>query len=127
MRKRILVVDDTPLNILVASAFLRHGGWEVEEACDGETALVLLAEGDGFDALLLDINMPGMSGEEVCRALRADRRTAALPIVAYTAHALMEERERIMCAGFDDIVIKPASMATLLETVSKAVEKRSGG
>jgi CheY-like chemotaxis protein len=127
MGKRILVVDDTPLNLMVATAFLKRDGWQVEVANDGATALRLLAGDHGFDALLLDISMPGLGGEEVCRAVRADARTAGLPIVAYTAHALVEERERIMAAGFDDIVVKPAAMATLLATLIQAVTKRSGG
>lgn len=127
MRKRILVVDDTPLNLKLAAAFLKRGGWEVAEAIDGMTAMDLLASDPEFDALLLDISMPGMSGEELCRAVRADARTADLPIIAYTAHALVEERERIMSAGFDDIVVKPAAMATLLAVLSQAVEKRSVG
>jgi CheY-like chemotaxis protein len=59
--------------------------------------------------------------------LRADSRTADLPIVAYTAHALAEERERIMAVGFDEIVIKPVTMAGLLATLSAAVDKRSRG
>lgn len=127
MGKRILVVDDTPLNLMVASAFLERGGWEVEEANDGAAALAMLANGHVFDAFLLDISMPGMNGEELCRALRADSRTAGLPIVAYTAHALTEERERIMAVGFDEIVVKPAAMATLLATVNMAVGKRATG
>lgn len=126
MGKRILVVDDTPVNLMVASAFLVRGGWEVEEADDGTTALALLASGHVFDAFLLDISMPGMNGEDLCRALRADSRTAGLPIVAYTAHALIEERERIMAVGFDDIVVKPVAMATLLATLEQALAGRSG-
>lgn len=126
MRKRILVVDDTPLNLMVASAFLRRDGWQVEEADDGATALRLLAKDPEFDALLLDISMPGMSGDELCRAVRADTRIAGLPIVAYTAHALVEEHERIMSAGFDDIVVKPVAMATLLAALNQAIAKRSG-
>lgn len=124
--KRVLVVDDTPLNRKVAVAFLKRADWLVEEAGDGMSALDLLANDQDYDALLLDISMPGMSGEEVCRVLRADARTAGLPIVAYTAHALVDERERIMSAGFDGIVVKPASMADLLAALSAAVAKRSG-
>ena len=126
MCKRILVVDDTPLNLKLAAAFLKRGGWEVAEAKDATSAMNLLANDREFDALLLDISMPGMSGEELCRVVRADARTAALPIIAYTAHALAEERDRIMSAGFDDIVVKPAAMATLLSALNQAVEKRSG-
>lgn len=124
MRKRILVVDDTPLNLKVAVAFLTRDGWQVEQACDGASAMRLLEGDQDFDALLLDISMPGMSGEELCRAVRADARIRALPVVAYTAHALTEERERILAAGFDDIVIKPAAMATLIDALNRAVAKR---
>lgn len=128
MAKRILVVDDTPINRKLAMAMLKRDGWEVDEAEDGATALGMLAgagESHGFHAVLLDISMPGLCGDDVCRSLRADARTAALPVVAYTAHAMEEERERFFAAGFDAVLIKPINAASLRAALDKALAARS--
>lgn len=111
--KRILVVDDNPVNRKLAAAMLRKGGWEVEDAENGATALEKLTR-DHFQAVLLDISMPGIGGEEVCRQIRANEALRTLRVVAYTAHALESEKQTIMGAGFDDIVIKPVTMEALL-------------
>lgn len=110
--KHVLVVDDNATNRKLASALLKKRGWLVEEAANGLAALAALAT-DAFDAVLLDISMPGMDGEEVCRRIRADSRLTRLRVVAYTAHAMPHEKQEIMSAGFDDILIKPVSMAAL--------------
>lgn len=125
MSRRILVVDDVPSNRMLAIAMLKREGWACDEAADGNKALEMLAGDHGYRAVLLDISMPGISGDEVCRRLRADVRTAALPLVAYTAHALEEDRVRILAAGFDAIVIKPVNLATLAAALTQALAKRS--
>lgn len=125
MSRRILVVDDVSSNRKLAIAMLKREGWEVDEADDGNKALEMLMGDHGYRAVLLDISMPGISGDEVCRRLRADARTAALPLVAYTAHALEEDRVRILAAGFDAIVIKPVNLATLAAALTHALAKRS--
>lgn len=111
--KRALVVDDNMVNRKLASAMLKKRGWEVEEAENGFVALEKLA-GGSFDYVLLDISMPGIDGEEVCRRIRQMEATQGLHVVAYTAHALESEQQRIMSAGFNDIVIKPVTMDVLL-------------
>lgn len=111
--KRILVVDDNPVNRKLATAMLRKGGWEVEDAENGALALEKLAT-SRYQAVLLDISMPGIGGEDVCRQIRANDSLQGLRVVAYTAHALESEKLTIMSAGFDDIVIKPVTMDALL-------------
>ena len=111
--KRVLIVDDNHVNRMLAVALFRKRGWQTSEASDGPGALAHLAA-TGADAVLLDISMPGMDGEEVCRQIRANPALAGLRVVAYTAHAMDHERQRIMAAGFDDMVIKPATIASLL-------------
>ena len=111
--KRLLVVDDNAVNRKLALAMLKKRGWEMEEAENGTDALAKLETGR-FDYVLLDISMPGMDGEEVCRRIRANDAIKHLLVIAYTAHALESERQRIMGAGFNDIVIKPVTMDTLL-------------
>jgi CheY-like chemotaxis protein len=83
----------------------------------GSAALALLAD-QTFDVVLLDLSMPGMSGEETCRRIRTDQRLQSLYVIAYTAHALEHERERILACGFDDILVKPVSRAALLAAVA---------
>lgn len=108
-----LVVDDHPTNRLLAATLLKRLGWTVSEADDGETGLEL-AKRQHFRLVLLDISMPGWSGEETCRQLRT-----VLPaeqpqtIIAYTAHAFEEDRQRLLADGFDDILVKPISRQQL--------------
>jgi CheY-like chemotaxis protein len=111
--RKVLVVDDNMVNRKLASAMLKKRGWQIEEAEDGASALTRLEAG-GIDYVLLDISMPGMNGEEVCRRIREMEATRNLHVVAYTAHAMESEKQRIMSAGFNDIVIKPVSIQELL-------------
>ena len=115
--KRILVVDDNAVNRKLASALLKKRGCDTEEADCGLAALERLAAGR-FDCVLLDISMPGIDGEEVCRRIRADGSLAGLRVVAYTAHAMESEKQRIMSAGFDDILIKPITIQSLLAALA---------
>ncbi len=117
--RRVLVVDDNLVNRRVAAAFLKRLGWEVEEAGDGEEALAVVGRG-AFGLVLLDVSMPGMSGLDVCRRIRAGEHGSHLPLVAYTAHALSEEKAAILEAGFDDILIKPIN----LQDLSAALQRR---
>lgn len=103
-----LIVDDHPTNRLIASALLRKLGWQTHEADCGEAALALAAS-HAFRLVLLDISMPGLSGEATCASLRQRASEGGMHIVAYTAHAFPEERERFLAAGFDDILVKPIS------------------
>lgn len=107
-----LVVDDNAVNRKLAMVLLKRRGWKAEEVDGGQAALDRLAAGS-FDSVLLDINMPGMGGEEVCRRIRANSELAGLRVVAYTAHAMESEKQRIMSAGFDDILIKPITIQSL--------------
>ena len=120
MKKRVLVVDDAEINRILLTDMLERDGWEAEEAVDGTDALSKLHGEHGFNLVMLDIKMPGMSGEEVCCSLRSDPRNAALPLVAYTAHALEEEWDSLHAIGFDAILTKPINMAALKESLTKA-------
>ena len=114
--RHALVVDDHPTNRLLATALLKRLGWIVSNAENGSMALDLAAQ-THFRLVLLDISMPGLSGEETCARLRATPSGSALKIVAYTAHAFPEDRERLLASGFDDILVKPISIHAL-ETIS---------
>jgi CheY-like chemotaxis protein len=110
---KVLIVDDQRVNRTLPAVLLKQKGCEVQEAECGADALQLLAT-QVFDAILLDVSMPGISGTELCRELRARPDFAAVRIVAYTAHALPGERADILAAGFDDILIKPINRQVLL-------------
>ncbi|WP_295008162.1 response regulator [uncultured Dechloromonas sp.] len=107
-----LVVDDQPTNRLLASALLKRLGWEVREAADGLTALAL-ARQNAFRLILLDISMPGLSGEETCAQLKASALSPQPAIIAYTAHAFQEDLDRLKGLGFDDVLVKPISRQQL--------------
>lgn len=116
--RNALVVDDHPTNRLLASALLRKLGWTVIEAESGNAALTLAAE-HAFSLVMLDISMPGLSGEDTCTQLRAAEAGRPLHILAYTAHAFPEDRERLLAAGFDDVLVKPISRQRLEELLEK--------
>lgn len=107
-----LVVDDHPTNRLLALALLRKLGWTAHEATDGEAAITLAGSLQPR-LILLDISMPGLSGEETCARLRQMESGDHIHILAYTAHAFPEERARFLAAGFDDILVKPISRQSL--------------
>ncbi|MCB1959847.1 MAG: response regulator [Rhodocyclaceae bacterium] len=110
--RKMLICDDNPVNRKVAVAFATRMGFEVSEVAGGAAALELLAA-QQFDILLLDISMPGMSGDEVLAHYLASDPTPRPRILAYTAHAFPEEKARLLAAGFDDLLIKPVSLAAL--------------
>lgn len=116
--KQGLVVDDNSTNRKLAAIMLKKCGWLVDEAACGSEALAMLAAGR-YDFVLLDISMPGMGGEEVCRLIRADAALSGMHVVAYTAHALESEKLRIMSAGFNDIVLKPMLLDDLVAKLPK--------
>ncbi|MBR9973372.1 response regulator [Magnetospirillum sulfuroxidans] len=112
--KRALVVDDNEVNRLLAGRLLTKAGWHVEMAEDGAQALAWMAR-NCADLVLLDISMPGLSGEDVCRTVRAEHLCQGGKLVAYTAHAMPDERQQFLACGFDAILTKPISKATMLE------------
>ncbi|MFT0477354.1 response regulator [Pseudomonas antarctica] len=105
-RARILLVEDNPVNQLVAKGMLGKLGCDVIVAAHGGEALKFLEE-QRFDMVLMDCNMPVMNGYEASRQIRRSGRWPDLPIVALTANALSEERERCRAAGMDDYLAKP--------------------
>ncbi|WP_028536351.1 response regulator [Paludibacterium yongneupense] len=114
---KVLVVDDQEINRKLPMAILKKYGVEVLDAEDGPTGLSLLQQYPDITHLLLDVSMPGMGGEEVCRILRARPLAPPLQIIAYTAHAFPSEKEQIMAAGFDELLIKPISRDDLLRAL----------
>ena len=115
-RARILLVEDNPVNQLVAKGMLAKLGCQVQLATQGAEALELLEQQE-FDLVLMDCNMPVMDGYEASRRIRQSGRWPHLPIVALTANAMPEERERCRAAGMNDYLAKPFRREELLALV----------
>jgi class 3 adenylate cyclase len=121
---RILVVDDGPLNVKLLVDLLAAKGYRTCSASSGAQALALL-QAERPDLVLLDVMMPGMSGYDVCRAIRADPSQAMLPVVLVTALDPAEERAKGLDAGADDFLNKPVSQAELLARVRSLLRIKS--
>jgi putative two-component system response regulator len=111
-RGKILVVDDQSANVEVFSRLMTRLGYEVLTASNGELALQSVKR-DRPDLVLLDVNMPGMDGFEVCRRLKANQETRLIPVVLMTTLAGSEDRVRGIEAGADDFLTKPPVVAEL--------------
>lgn len=105
---RVLLVEDNAVNMLVAAATLEHWGVHVTQAQDGVEALAAIDRAPrSFHLVLMDVQMPGMSGYEATRLLRSRPAGRALPVIALTAAALVSEREQALACGMDDFLTKP--------------------
>jgi signal transduction histidine kinase/CheY-like chemotaxis protein len=117
--KKALLVEDNPVNQLVACRFLERMGFQVEIADNGETALGKLAQ-DRYEVILMDCQMPVMDGFEATRRIRArETRQARQLIIAMTANTHAEDRERCLEAGMDDFIPKPILIGQFMETLRK--------
>lgn len=105
-RRRVLVVEDNPLNLELVRDILVVAGYDVLEAVDG-TAGVEIARLEKPDLVLMDLQLPGLDGLEATRILRADPALRKTAIVALTAHAMRGEEERALAAGCDGFITKP--------------------
>jgi adenylate cyclase len=113
---RVLVVDDTPSNVKLLADVLQARGYSVVTAVNGVEALAR-TEHDAPDLVLLDVMMPGMSGYDVCRKIRANPATATLPVVMVTALDPTQERVKGIEAGADDFLTKPINQPEILARV----------
>jgi len=128
---RVLMVEDNPVNMLIASALLSQWGVQVTEAIDGRQAIEAVqqaaADGQPFQAVLMDVQMPEMSGHEVTRVLRRSHSPQALPIIALTAAALVSERDEALQAGMNDFLTKPIDADRLRQSLGKALATSRAG
>ncbi len=117
--RRVLVVDDNPINLLVARGLVEKAGYSVEVAHNGREA-VDAVDREEFALVLMDCQMPEMDGLEATRRIRASPNRSSTPIVALTASGLPEELAACLAAGMDDCLVKPVSASMLQRALSRA-------
>src|SRR5437588_10805461 len=126
---RILLTEDNDINQQIAIELLESTGATVMVANNGREAVEILSNGPQppqFDVVLMDLQMPEMDGYQATAKLRSDARYAALPIIAMTAHATTEERQRCLASGMNDPISKPIDPSALFETVARYYRSAQG-
>ena len=127
-RKHILVVEDDEISRQTMTFMLERCGHEVAVATNGQEALARLQE-EGFDAVIMDIQMPVMDGMEATRRIRSDpsqEGAGGIPIIAMTAYAMPGDREKFLAAGMNWYVPKPVDMGALREALDRVFERAAG-
>ena len=114
---KILVVEDNEMNRDLLVRRLQRKGFEVISAADGAEGVVR-ASSDAPDVVLMDMSLPVMDGWEATRILKADDRTRSIPVIALTAHAMSEDRDRALEAGCDEYDTKPIDFNRLLSKIN---------
>ena len=124
--QRVLIVEDHPDNRTLAAKVLRRAGFAIAET-DRAEGLADLVAGERPDLILMDIELPGQSGFEAVQKLKANAATAAIPIIALTAYAMDDDRERCLRAGCSDYLSKPLDINLLVVMVKKHLEVSTHG
>ena len=120
----ILIVEDNEKNLKLVRDVLQVKGYETLEAGTAEEALKI-AHAQIPQLILMDIQLPGMNGIEALQALRAEPRTAGIPIVAITASVMQSDRQEIMSVGFDGFIEKPITVRTFMDAVEAALKAKN--
>ena len=117
----ILIVEDNDKNLKLVRDVLQVKGFSTLEAGTAEDG-ILLAREHKPDLILMDIHLPGISGIEALKVLRAEAATASIPVIAVTASVMQQDRKQITEAGFDAYVGKPINLKEFVETVKRLVD-----
>lgn len=118
MTATVLVIEDTPANMKLATMLLEHAGYRVLQAGDAATGIALAREQQP-GLVLMDIQLPGMDGLQATRLLKADAATRQIKVVALTAFAMKGDEERILTAGCDGYIAKPIQYKDFLAEVAR--------
>jgi two-component system cell cycle response regulator DivK len=116
-RKQILIVDDEHLMSLLARRILEKQGHTIEQVTDGAEAFTRI-KNKKYDCVLLDINMPGMSGKELCEKIRNTSSLKSIRVIAFTAHGLPEDIIELKRIGFDTVLTKPITPEELAVAIT---------
>ncbi|HKB71355.1 MAG TPA: response regulator [Thermoanaerobaculia bacterium] len=123
---RILLVEDNDMNRDMLTRRLARRGYQVEAAVDGGEA-VSRAASAAPDLVLMDLNLPVLDGYEATRQIKAAPATRAIPVIALSAHAMAEDRDRALAAGCDDFDTKPVDLERLLRKIEALLVRRPAG
>ena len=121
---KILIVEDNPANMKLACLLLENAGHEALCAVDAETGLTM-ARTDRPDLILMDVQLPGMDGLAATALLKQDPATAGIPVIALTALAMKEDREKTRAAGCDAYIAKPLRYKELLAAIDALLAMRT--
>jgi two-component system cell cycle response regulator DivK len=121
-QKRILIIEDNELNLKLLNDILEFHGYEIVATGLGAAAIDLARQHQP-DLILLDIQLPDISGFEVARRLKADEQTRMIPIIAVTAFAMQGDERKVLDSGCDFYVAKPFNVAEFLELVEKFTDR----
>ena len=121
----ILVIEDNEKNRKLERYVLQFKGYQVLESITAEEGIRLAREHRPA-LVLLDFHLPGMNGIEALKVLRADAATSSIPVIAVTASAMTEDRQKIVEAGFDGLQTKPINVKEFLEAVAQILKKARG-
>jgi CheY-like chemotaxis protein len=120
---KILLIEDNEMNRDMLSRRLARNGFEVAVAVDGQQG-VQMAATEKPDLILMDMSLPVMDGWEATRQVKADPATSAIPVIALTAHAMTDDREKAMAAGCNDFDTKPVELPRLLGKIKALLDGR---
>ena len=121
---KLLLVEDNELNRDMLARRLEKRGFKVVIAVDGLIGIEM-AKSEMPDLILMDMSLPGLDGWQASRQLKSENATARIPIIALTAHAMAEDREKAMAAGCDEYETKPINFPRLLQKISTLIDQRS--
>ena len=121
---KILLVEDNEMNRDMLSRRLQKQGYEVVLAVDGEEGLAK-AQSDSPALILMDMSLPGVDGWEATRRLKAAPQTQKIPIIALTAHAMTDDRDKALAAGCDDFDTKPVELPRLLSKIQALLGRQA--
>ncbi|AZB11010.1 response regulator [Chryseobacterium sp. G0162] len=119
MDKKILIVDDDPRNIFALKLTLKARGYAVESCTMAQEALEILKSHPQFSVVLMDMMMPGIDGYEAVRMIRNTQEIKHIPVIAVTAQAMPEDRQKCLEAGADEYVSKPIDVDLLIMAIEK--------
>ena len=125
-RQVILIIEDNAQNLKLARDILNYVGYATREADNAEDGLAL-ARAQPPDLVLMDVQLPGMNGLEALGRLRADPRTAAIPVVALTAFAMKDDRDVLLAVGFDAYLEKPLNVREFPSQIAAALRRADVG
>jgi CheY-like chemotaxis protein len=120
---KILLVEDNEMNRDMLSRRLIRNGFEIVIAVDGQQGVDMAASVQP-DLILMDLSLPVIDGWEATRRVKANPATAKIPVIALTAHAMAQDKEKALAAGCDDFDTKPVELPRLLEKINALLNKR---